>query len=182
MKKRNAIIMGAAGRDFHNFNVYFRKNPTYNVVAFTATQIPGIDERKYPSVLSGSAYPRGIPIHPESELPKLIKEMNVKEVFLSYSDLSNEEVMQKAALVIANGATFSLLGPLDSSIKSSKPVVAICAVRTGAGKSPTSRFVVNFFRSKNYRVVVIRHPMPYGDLSKQVVQRFATFDDIARNK
>lgn len=182
MKKRNAIIMGAAGRDFHNFNVFFRKNPTYNVVAFTAEQIPGIAERRYPPVLSGPLYRKGIPIFPEQQLSKLIKDFNVSEVFLSYSDLANADVMQKAALAIASGATFSLLGPNDTSIASKKPVIAICAVRTGAGKSPTSRFVVNFFRSKNYRVVVIRHPMPYGDLSKQVVQRFATFDDLTKHQ
>jgi predicted GTPase len=182
MKKRNAIIMGAAGRDLHNFNVFFRKNPLYNVVAFTAEQIPGIDKRIYPSQLSGPAYPRGIPIYAESELPELIRKNGVKEVFLSYSDLSNETVMQKAAVVIANGATFSLLGTKDSYIKSRKPVVAVCAVRTGCGKSPLSRFIVNFLRTRSYKVAVIRHPMPYGDLSKQVVQRFATFDDLDRQE
>lgn len=182
MKKRNVIIMGAAGRDFHNFNVFFRKNPLYNVVAFTAEQIPGIADRIYPSQLSGSAYPRGIPIYSEAMLPKLIEKNKVKEVFLSYSDLSNETVMQKAALVIAGGATFSLLGPEDSYIKSKKPVIAVCAVRTGCGKSPLSRFVVNFLREKSYKVAVIRHPMPYGDLSKQAVQRFATFDDLDKQE
>jgi len=182
MLKRNVIIMGAAGRDFHNFNVYFRRNPNYNVVAFTAAQIPDIEGRVYPSQLSGPAYPRGIPIYPESQLVSLIKKFDIKEVFLSYSDLSNEEVMRKAALVIANGASFSLLGPNDTYFKSQKPVVAICAVRTGAGKSPTSRFVVNFFRSRNYKIAVVRHPMPYGDLSRQIVQRFATFDDLEKQK
>ncbi len=178
---RNAIIMGAAGRDFHNFNVYFRRNPAYNVVAFTAAQIPDIEGRKYPPKLSGRRYSKGIPIYSESVLAALIKKFDVEEVFLSYSDLSNEEVMQKAALVIANGATFSLLGPGDTQLKSKKPVVAVCAVRTGAGKSPTSRFVVDFFRARGYRVAVIRHPMPYGDLSKQTVQRFSTFKDLAKH-
>ena len=181
MAKRNVIIMGAAGRDFHNFNVFFRNNTAYNVVAFTAAQIPDISGRKYPSVLSGARYPSGIPIYDEKELPRLIRYYKVVEVVLAYSDISNEEVMQKAALVIANGATFSLLGPADTMIKSNKPVVAVCAVRTGSGKSALSRFIVNHFRRHGNRVVIVRHPMPYGDLTKQAVQRFETVDDLKKH-
>ena len=179
--KRNVIIMGAAGRDFHNFNVYFRNNSAYNVVAFTAAQIPDIAGRKYPAVLSGRHYPEGIPIFDEKELSRLIKYYRVDEVILAYSDISNEEVMQKGALVLANGATFSLLGPRDTMVKSIKPVIAVCAVRTGAGKSALSRFIVNHFRRHDLRVVVIRHPMPYGDLAKQAVQRFETVEDLEKH-
>src|SRR3989344_1028465 len=181
MAKRNVIIMGAAGRDFHNFNVFFRNNHAYNVVAFTAAQIPDISGRKYPATLSGRHYPDGIPIFDEKELPRLIKYYNVEEVVLGYSDISNEEVMQKGALVIANGASFSLLGPTDTMLRSVKPVIAVCAVRTGSGKSALSRFIVNHFRRHDMHVVVIRHPMPYGDLAKQAVQRFETVEDLERH-
>ncbi len=181
-KVRNVIIMGAAGRDFHNFNMFFRNNTAYNVAAFTAAQIPDISGRKYPSALSGKLYPGGIPIFPEKDLPRLIKYYKIEDVILAYSDLSNEEVMQKAALVIANGANFTLLGPVDTMLISKKPVVAVCAVRTGSGKSALSRFVVNHFRKHNMRVVVIRHPMPYGDLEEQAVQRYETIEDLDKNK
>jgi predicted GTPase len=178
MKK--VIIMGAAGRDFHNFNTYFRDNPNFQVVAFTATQIPDIDGRKYPAVLAGKLYPDGIPIHAEEELDALIKKNGVTKVYFSYSDTSHEYVMHKASQVQAAGASFVLLGPADTMVKSSKPVVSICAVRTGCGKSQTSRKVAKILQAKGRRVAAIRHPMPYGDLAKQRVQRFATYDDLAK--
>jgi len=173
--------MGAAGRDFHNFNVYFRDNPAYQVVAFTATQIPNIEGRTYPAALAGSLYPNGIPIYPESALPKLIKEQQVDQVIFAYSDISHETVMHRASIVLAAGADFRLLGPRATMLKSSKPVVAVCAVRTGSGKSQTTRAVATALRAMNQRVVVVRHPMPYGILDEQIVQRFATLDDLLRH-
>jgi len=172
--------MGAAGRDFHNFNTYFRARPEYEVVAFTATQIPNIEGRVYPPALAGELYPDGIPIYPESELPRLLRELRVNQVVFSYSDISHEYVMHRASLVQAAGADFRLLGPAATMVKSSKPVVAVCAVRTGSGKSQTTRAVVAVFKDMGMRVVVVRHPMPYGDLVKQAVQRFETYDDLAK--
>jgi len=178
MKK--VIIMGAAGRDFHNFNVYFRDNKDYKVMAFTATQIPDIEGRKYPAALAGKLYPQGIPIYSETELTDLIKTYKVDEVHFAYSDVSHEYVMHKASQVLAAGANFVLLGPNDTMIKSRQPLVSICAVRTGSGKSQTTRKVALTLKAKGRRVVVIRHPMPYGDLVKQKVQRFATYEDLDR--
>ena len=174
------VILGAAGRDFHNFNVYFRDRPEYEVVAFTATQIPGIEGRTYPSSLSGRLYPAGVPILSEADLPKIIKEQNVDLVILAYSDISHEDVMHKASLSLACGADFRLMGPKTTMLKSTLPVVAVCAVRTGAGKSPVSRLVSRSLKKLMGRVVVIRHPMPYGDLTEQVCERFATYDDLKR--
>ena len=174
------VIMGAAGRDFHNFNVYFRDNPDYEVVAFTATQIPGIEGRTYTADLSGKMYPNGIPIFPEDDLAKIIKEKNIDLVILAYSDLSYDEVMHKASLVLASGADFRLMGPKTTMLKSKLPVVSVCAVRTGAGKSTVSRSVSKSLKKIAGRVVVIRHPMPYGVLSKEVCERFATYDDMKR--
>jgi predicted GTPase len=174
--------MGAAGRDFHNFNVYFRNNLNYNVVAFTAEQIPGIADKKYPPVLAGKLYPKGIPIYPEAELPKLIRKHDIDQVILAYSDLQHAVVMQKSALVLANGADFRLMGPANTMIKSKKPLIAICAVRTGAGKSPTTRKVCEILRKMGKKVVVIRHPMPYGNLADQVCQRFAKLEDLDKHK
>jgi len=176
MKK--AIIMGAAGRDFHNFNVFFRSNTDYRVVAFTATQIPDIEDRKYPAVLSGESYPEGIPIYPEEELSSLIKKHDISEVFFAYSDVSHEYVMHKASQVHAAGASFTLLGPDETMIKSQLPLISVCAVRTGCGKSQTSRKIALLLKEKGKRIVVIRHPMPYGDLAAQKVQRFATYEDM----
>lgn len=178
---KSVIIMGAAGRDFHNFNVCFRDNKSYRVVAFTATQIPDIEDRKYPAELAGKLYPDGIPIHAEEELTSLIKKMDVQEVVFAYSDVSHEYVMHKASLAHAAGASFSLLGPGETMIKSSEPVISVCAVRTGSGKSQTSRKVALLLKEKGRRVVVIRHPMPYGDLVRQKVQRFATYDDLIKH-
>ncbi len=178
MKKINVIILGAAGRDFHNFNTYFRDNPHYNVVCFTAAQIPNIANRVYPNQLAGRLYSKGIPIYPEGRLIELIKKYSVDKVVFSYSDISHEKVMHKASIALANGANFELLGPKHTMIESKKPVIAVCAVRTGAGKSPTTRYASLFFKKKGYRVVVMRHPMPYGNLLKQVVQRFATYEDL----
>ena len=174
------IIMGAAGRDFHNFNVYFRENGDYEVVAFTATQIPNIEGRTYPPELSGSRYPEGIPIYPESDLVKLIREKVVEQVIFAYSDVPHEYVMHKASTVLAAGADFRLMGLNSTQIQSSKPVVAVCAVRTGSGKSQTSRRVSKILRDMGYRVAAIRHPMPYGDLAKQAVQRFAEYADLEK--
>jgi predicted GTPase len=179
---KKVIIMGAAGRDFHNFNTYFRDNPDYRVVAFTATQIPDIEGRKYPAALAGKLYPRGIPIEAEAALDKLIAAHKVDDVHLAYSDLSHEYVMQKASQVLAAGANFVLLGPDDTMIKSRRPVVSVCAVRTGSGKSQTSRKVATILKEKGRRVAAIRHPMPYGDLVKQKVQRFATYADLDKNE
>ena len=178
MSKIHVLIMGAAGRDFHNFNVYFRDRAEYTVVAFTATQIPNIAGRVYPPELAGELYPRGIPIFPESDLVKLINEFQVDQVVFAYSDVSHEAVMHKASAALAAGADFRLMGGNTTMLKSSKPVVAICAVRTGAGKSQTTRRVVSILRELGHRVVSIRHPMPYGDLVKQAVQRYATYADL----
>lgn len=178
--KKKVLIMGAAGRDFHNFNVYFKDNKDYEVVAFTATQIPHIEERSYPAILAGKLYPKGIPIYPEDELTKLIKEYKIDEVVFSYSDVSHEYVMHKAAQVVAAGASFRLLGEEQTMIKSSKPVISVCAVRTGSGKSQTTRRIAEILRSKGKKVAVVRHPMPYGDLSKQICQRFATYEDMRK--
>ncbi len=179
---RKVLIMGAAGRDFHNFNVYFRNNKNYRVVAFTATQIPDIEGRKYPPELAGPLYPEGIPIYPESELTELIKKLKVDEVVFSYSDVSHEYVMHKASEVLSAGANFTFLGPQATMLKSKVPVVSVCAVRTGCGKSQTSRRVSKILMAKGRKLVVIRHPMPYGNLSEQKVQRFATFEDLDRYK
>jgi len=170
--------MGAAGRDFHNFNIYFRKNDHYEVVAFTAAQIPKIENRVYPPELAGPLYPKGIRIYPEEELPNLIKKYDVDQVVLAYTDLSHITVMNKASLVLACGADFRLMGPKATMLKSKKPVISICAVRTGSGKSQTTRKVSDILRSKGLRVVVVRHPMPYGDLKNQVCERFATYEDL----
>jgi len=174
------LIMGAAGRDFHNFNVCFRDNPAYTVVAFTATQIPNIEGRTYPAALAGALYPNGIPIFPESELTDLIKKFSVDQVIFAYSDVSHETVMHKASVAMSAGADFRLLGPSATMLRSSKPIVAICAVRTGSGKSQTTRAVASALQAMGKRVVVVRHPMPYGDLAKQAVQRFATMDDLVK--
>ena len=182
MKRLNALIMGAAGRDFHNFNIYFRNNRLYDVKAFTAAQIPDIAGRRYPRELTGRLYPRGIPIFSEDKLPVLTRRMKIRYVFFSYSDISHEDVMHKASLVMANGANFVLLGPEDTQLHSSKKVISVCAVRTGAGKSPATRTVVDILLSMGKKPVVIRHPMPYGDLRKQAVQRFATYDDLKRQR
>ena len=180
MPPRKVVILGAAGRDFHNFNVLFRGRPEFRVVAFTAAQIPDIAGRTYPPVLAGAGYPRGIPIVPEAELPELVRRETVDEVMLAYSDLPNTEVMHKASIALAAGASFSLGGPRETMLRSSRPVVSICAVRTGAGKSPLTRFVSRNLREAGYKVVVVRHPMPYGDLAEQAVQRFATPEDLDR--
>lgn len=172
------IIVGAAGRDFHNFNVYFKNNPDYEVVAFTATQIPDIENRTYPAELAGDRYPAGIPIFSENNLRNLIQEKQVDQVVFAYSDVPHEYVMHKASLVIAEGADFRLMGLKNTQLKSTKPVVSVCAVRTGAGKSQTTRRVSSILRGMNYKVAAIRHPMPYGDLAKQAVQRFADYSDL----
>ncbi len=181
MGRKNVIIMGAAGRDFHNFNVFYRDNDEYNVVAFTATQIPNIDGRVYPAELAGKLYPEGIKIYEENELVELIQKFNVNEVIFSYSDVPFEYVMTKASIVNAAGASFRLLGGEETMIKSSKPVVSVLAVRTGCGKSQTSRKIVKLLREAGRKVVAIRHPMPYGDLVKQKVQRFASLDDLKKH-
>jgi len=178
MGRRKVVIMGAGGRDFHNFNVFFRDNPHYEVVAFTAGQIPNIANRSYPPKLSGKLYPRGIPIYSEDEIEELIKKEGVEEVVLAYSDLSYIDVMKKAAKVLAAGASFRLLGPKDTMLKSSKPVIAVCAVRTGAGKSTISRLISSLLKERGVRHVIVRHPMAYGDLEKQAVQRFEGLEDL----
>jgi predicted GTPase len=178
MRKTKVIIMGAAGRDFHNFNVYFRKNDAYKVVAFTATQIPGIEGRSYPTELAGPKYPNGIPIYPEENLPKLIKEHDVDEVVFAYSDVSHEYIMHKASIALANGTDFRLMGPKTTMLKAKVPVVSVCAVRTGSGKSQTSRQVAKILKGKGLSVAAIRHPMPYGDLRKQIWERFASYEDL----
>lgn len=172
------IIMGAAGRDFHDFNVYFRDNTNYQVVAFTATQIPDIEGRQYPPELAGELYPNGIPILPESDLTDLIKKHDIDTVYLSYSDLPHEYVMHKASHVLSAGANFHLLGPKHIQLKANVPVISICAVRTGCGKSQTTRRVADILRKAGKKVVAIRHPMPYGDLREQIVQRYATYEDM----
>lgn len=176
--KVKVVILGAAGRDFHNFNVFFKHNANYEVVAFTANQIPNIENRTYPPLLAGGFYPQGIPILPESELEEIIQKNGVNECVLSYSDLSYEYVMHLASRVISAGAKFSLLGSYQTMLESSKPVISITAVRTGCGKSQTTRAVVKLLRNAGLKVVSVRHPMPYGDLEKQVVQRFASIDDL----
>ena len=179
-----ALIMGAAGRDFHNFNVFFKNNPHYEVVAFTAAQISELDSesniqhRIYPPELAGERYPKGIQIYPEDMLEELIDKFDVEEVFFSYSDVSHMYVMHEASRALAAGASFILLGPKETMIKSGKPIVSVCAARTGSGKSPTSRWLVTKLKERGHRVVVIRHPMPYGDLRKQRVQRFETLEDL----
>lgn len=182
MKKIRTIIMGAAGRDFHNFNTYYRGNEQYEVVAFTATQIPNIDDRKYPAALAGELYPSGIPILPESQLESLIKDEQIDQVVFAYSDVPHEYVMHKVALVNAAGADFRLMGTRETQIKSTKPVVGVCAVRTGSGKSQTTRRVSLILRDMGYKVAAIRHPMPYGDLVKQKVQRFADYSDLDKHE
>ncbi|MEN8244364.1 MAG: cyclic 2,3-diphosphoglycerate synthase [Thermodesulfobacteriota bacterium] len=174
------IIMGAAGRDFHNFNVYFRDNRRYQVVGFTATQIPDIDGRRYPPELSGDLYPEGIPIYSDHRLADLIREHAVDLVAFSYSDVPHNEVMHKASVVTASGADFIIIGAQYTMLKSKKPVISVCAVRTGCGKSQTSRQVVRILQNEGYRVVSIRHPMPYGDLTRQIVQRFSSYEDFDR--
>jgi predicted GTPase len=178
MPKTRVLIMGAAGRDFHNFNTVYRGNRRYEVVAFTATQIPNIAGRKYPAKLAGSLYPRGIPIYPESDLAKLIEKLNVDEVVFAYSDVAYPYVMRRAALVLAHGADFKVLGARETMLESKVPVIAVVAVRTGSGKSQTSRRVCSYLRSQGARVVAVRHPMPYGDLVKQKVQRYASIEDL----
>lgn len=178
MQKIRVVIMGAAGRDFHNFNVYFRNNNNYEVVAFTATQIPGIEERIYPPELAGPNYPNGIPIHPEEELSKLIREHNIDQVVFAYSDVSHEYVMHKASIVLANGPDFRLMGPKTTMLEAKVPVVSVGAVRTGSGKSQTSRQIAKILKNKGLNIVVIRHPMPYGDLRKQICERFASYEDL----
>lgn len=180
MEPKKVVIMGAAGRDFHNFNVYYRNNPDYKVVAFTATQIPDIHGRKYPAELAGNLYPDGIPIYSENELEKIIKEDKVDEVVFAYSDVSHNYVMHTASRTQSVGANFILLGPNSTMIKSEKPVVSVCAVRTGSGKSQTSRRVSKILIELGKKVVVIRHPMPYGDLVKQRCQRFENYNDLDR--
>ena len=179
---RRIVIMGAAGRDFHNFNVVYRDDPGIEVVAFTATQIPGIAGRRYPPVLAGDRYPQGIPILPEDELDQIILRFEVEEVVFAYSDVSHETVMHAASRVIAAGADFTLLGPKRTALPSRKPVISVCAVRTGSGKSQTTRYLAGILRGMGQRVAVIRHPMPYGDLELQRVQRFETFADLATER
>ena len=181
MNKKNVIIIGAAGRDFHNFNTYYRNNDYYNVVAFTAAQIPDIDDRKYPSELAGSLYPEGIPIYPQDKLPQLIKELDVDECVFAYSDVKYENVMAISAIVNTAGANFTLLGPKSTSLKSTKPVISVCAIRTGSGKSQTSRKIIEILMENNLKVIAVRHPMPYGNLVAQKVQRFATIDDLKKH-
>ncbi len=181
MTQKRILIMGAAGRDFHNFNVYFRDNPDYKVVAFTATQIPNIEGRVYPAELAGASYPEGVPIYPESELETLIRDLKVDQVVFAYSDVSHEYIMHKASQILAIGADFRLMGAETTMLKSTKPVVAVCAVRTGCGKSQTTRRVCDLLRDMGKKVVAIRHPMPYGDLVKQACQRFASYEDMDKH-
>jgi predicted GTPase len=182
MQPVRTLLMGAAGRDFHNFNVFYRDNPDYQVVAFTATQIPNIEGRKYPAELAGSLYPQGIPIFPESELVSLIQKYKVDQVVFAYSDVPHAYVMHKSSTVLAAGADFRMMGLESTQLKSSKPVVAVCAVRTGSGKSQTTRRVAKILKDWGYRIAAIRHPMPYGDLVKQKVQRFASYVDLDKHE
>jgi len=182
MQKTNVIIMGAAGRDFHNFNTFFRDNESYNVVAFTATQIPNIDGRRYPAALAGKLYPEGITIFPEQDLARLIHEHDVEQVVFAYSDVPHAYVMHKASLVNALGADFRLMSGKTTMLKSNKPLIAVCAVRTGSGKSQTTRYVCDALQALGKKVVAVRHPMPYGDLVKQSVQRFATYADLDKHE
>lgn len=180
--KKNVIIIGAAGRDFHNFNTYFRDNADYNVVAFTAAQIPDIDGRKYPAELAGKLYPSGIPIYNESDLTKLIKELKVDICVFAYSDVPYQRVMSIGSIVNAAGPSFMLIGTNETQIKSTKPIIAVGAVRTGCGKSQTSRRIIEILMEQGLKVVAVRHPMPYGDLVKQKVQRFATIEDLKKHQ
>ncbi|MGE5421030.1 MAG: GTPase, partial [Chloroflexota bacterium] len=182
MIRKNVIIIGAAGRDFHNFNTYYRDNESYNVVAFTAAQIPDIAGRKYPKELAGKLYPNGIPIYNEADLPRLITDHNVDDCVFSYSDVTYQKVMAVSAIVNSAGANFVLLGLKDTMIKSTKPMIAVGAIRTGCGKSQTSRRVIEILMQKGLKVVAVRHPMPYGDLNEQKVQRFATVGDLKKHK
>jgi len=182
MAKQRVLIMGAAGRDFHNFNTYFRGNSDYEVVAFTATQIPDIDGRTYPAELAGDGYPKGIPIRPEEELGELIEKEKIDQVIFAYSDIPHEYVMHKASEVLATGADYRLMGLRNTMIKSTKPVISVCAVRTGSGKSQTTRRVSLILRDMGYKVAAIRHPMPYGDLTKQIVQRFGDYSDLDKHE
>ena len=182
MARRNVIIIGSAGRDFHNFNVFFRNNKSHNVVGFTGSQqIPGISGKTYPPELSGELYPEGIPIFAEADLPRLIKKLDVDDCVFAYTDVSYEHVMHIGAIVNAAGATYTMLGPKDTMLKSSKPVIAVCAVRTGAGKSQTSRRIIELLKKRGLRVTTVRHPMPYGELSKQRVQRLARLGDLKKH-
>ena len=182
MSRRNVIIIGAAGRDFHNFNICYRDNENYNVVAFTAAQIPDIDGRRYPADLAGKLYPKGIPVFAEESLPEIIRKYKVDECIFSYSDVTYNKVMSVSAIVNSAGANFVLLGPDATMVKSTKPLIAVGAVRTGCGKSQTSRKVIEILMAKGLKVVAIRHPMPYGNLSEQKVQRFATIKDLEKHK
>ena len=182
MSPIRTLIMGAAGRDFHNFNVFFRDNPDYVVIAFTATQIPDIEGRTYPAELAGKLYPKGIPIFAETDLLQLIRDKNVDQVIFAYSDVPHEVVMHYASAVLAAGADFRLMGTKTTQLKSKKPVVSVCAVRTGSGKSQTTRRVSLILRRMGFKVAAIRHPMPYGDLVKQAVQRFADYSDLDKNE
>ncbi len=182
MARRNVIVIGAAGRDFHNFNTFFRENRDYRVVAFTAAQIPNIEGRKYPPELAGQLYPDGIPVYPEEALPSLIRDLEVDDCVFSYSDVSFQHVLTVAAIVQAAGANFVMLGPRDTQIRSKRPVIAVCAVRTGAGKSQTSRRIIELLMAWGLRVVAVRHPMPYGDLVAQKVQRFAEPADLHKHR
>jgi predicted GTPase len=181
MIRKNVIIIGAAGRDFHNFNTYFRYNEYYNVIAFTAAQIPDIDDRKYPAELAGSPYTNGIPIYSEEELPQLIRKFNVHDCVFSYSDVPYQRVMAMSAIVNSAGANFVLLGGKETMLKSKKPVIAVCAIRTGCGKSQTSRRIIEILMKHGVKVVAIRHPMPYGNLLAQKVQRFAEISDLKKH-
>jgi len=182
MSRIRMLIMGAAGRDFHNFNTVYRDNDKYDVICFTATQIPDIADRRYPAPLAGKLYPDGIPIHHERDLTRLIDDEKIDEVIFAYSDVSHENVMHKASAVLAAGASFKFIGAAATMLKSSKPVVAICAVRTGSGKSQTTRRVAQILKSMGKKLVTVRHPMPYGDLAKQAVQRFGSFEDLDRHE
>src|SRR5699024_2352519 len=182
MKRKNVLIIGAAGRDFHNFNTYYRNNDSYNVVAFTATQIPDIDGRKYPAELAGEMYPEGIPIYSQEQLPTLIDELDVDECVFAYSGVKYEEVMRVGAVANAAGADFKLLGPKHTMLKSNKPVISVGATRTGTGKSQTSRKIIETLMEHDLKVVAVRHPMPYGDLAAQRVQRFATVEDLKKHE
>jgi predicted GTPase len=181
MDRIPTVIMGAAGRDFHNFNVVYRGDPAHDVVAFTAAQIPNIDGRRYPASLAGPLYPNGIPIHPERDLETLIRAHRIREVVFAYSDVAYTHVMDRCSIANAAGASFRLLGAAETMLKSTKPVIAVCAVRTGAGKSQTTRRVADLLRKRGLRVAAVRHPMPYGDLASQRVQRFATLADLAKH-
>ena len=182
MERTRVLIMGAAGRDFHNFNVYFRDNTQYEVAAFTAAQIPDIEGRVYPPELAGELYPEGIPIYSEDELDALIRDQKIDQVIFAYSDIPHREVMHKASQVLAAGADYRLMGPKATQVASNKPVISVCAVRTGCGKSQTTRRVSDILQAMGKRVVVIRHPMPYGDLRKQIWQRFADYDDLDKHE